>query len=586
MEGTEINNASNQDILAVVKEFSNNTTIHGLQQLSSATSVVTKFFWSVAFVAAVIAFVIQFLGIIEKYNAHTTKTIIEVKREPVKFPDITICALRNLDVAIIKSIFDQSLDRDPEATSSRHPYNILAVNVSRSNPAFEEAYFNLLAPFYHLYEAYRNTHSTLFSSMLSRSNILPNVNRSVLESAMISTWEFLLYCRWQGKKCDEKHIKPIFDPYFLKCVTFQPPDDTILSEGVESGLTVAGIYGSGMVNWKEYLQNITYPLLIAGLQEFNHPLSGSQGARVVIHPRGSPPLPAAEGLDVPPGIAASIGISFQRNVNLGEPFGKCSIEDPRGGANETYRLLPCLRRCIQEEIIRVCKCVDARVVDSKSDYGDIPYCGTAEPISTNCSFQVNPDPPISCLEHIQTVTDRIQCGKDVQSKMERRESVMTDCGCYTPCDEVKYTKQYSISGFPPGPEMDSIYAELMADFTEKLLASNPSKLKLDMYQKHFQFSNRYDGFKDITKINIHIADTSIVKTIQKSDYTSGDLLSDIGGNLGLFIGMSLLSIGEILQLLWDIVYTITRKQKKNQEKADCISGRKNETKPDNKTNHK
>ena len=574
-EDTVTNSASNQDVLTVVKEFSNNTTIHGLQNLSNATSFVTKFFWSVAFVAAVIAFVIQFSDIIEKYNAHTIKTIIEVKREPVKFPDITICPLRNLDIAIIKSIFDQSLDRDPGSISGRHPYNILALNLSRSNPAFEEAYFNLLAPFYHLFVKFRDSQSTLFGTMLSRSNILPNVDREILKSAMIPTWEFLFYCRWQGKECDEKHIKPVFDPYFLKCITFQPPDDTILSEGVESGLTVAGIYGSRMVNWKEYLQNITYPHLIAGLQEFNHPLSGSQGARVVVHPRGSPALPAAEGLDVPPGYSASIGISFQRNVNLGEPFGKCSTEDPRAGANETYRLLPCLRRCIQEEIIRVCKCVDARVVDSKSDYGNIPYCGKAEPMPKNCSFEENPDPPISCLEPIQTVTSRIQCGKDVQSKMERQESVMNDCGCYTPCDEVKYTKQYSISGFPPGPEMDSIYAELMAGFNEKLLASNPSKLKLEMYQKHFQFANRYDGFKDIAKINIRIADTSIVKTIQKSDYTSGDLLSDIGGNLGLFIGMSLLSIGEILQLLWDILYTVTRKRKKNLEKVECASSRTN-----------
>ena len=142
---------------------------------------------------------------------------------------------------------------------------------------------------------------------------------------------------------------------------------------------------------------------------------------------------------------------------------------------------------------------------------------------------------------------------------------MKDCGCYTPCDEVKYTKQYSVSGFPPGPEMDSIYSELMADFTQKLTSSNSSKIKLNMVKQHFDFSNRYDGFKDITKINVHVADTSVVKTVQKSDYTSGDLLSDIGGNLGLFVGMSLLSIGEILQLFWDIFYSLRKIQNKTRK---------------------
>ena len=339
---------SNQTVLAVVKDFADSTTIHGLQKLSNASSVITRTFWSLAFIAALTAFIIQFSDLIKKYNSHITKTIIEVKREPVKFPDVTICPLRNLDLAIIKSIFDQFLDRSPGAVSGKVPYNILALNIPKSNKAFEEAYFNIIGPFYHLYSKYRTIHTTLFSTMLSRSNLLPNVNRTILESAMIPTWGLLLYCRWQGNVCDEKYIKIIFDPYFLKCITFQPPEDTILSEGVESGLTMAGIYGNGMVNWKKYVQNISYPVLIAGLQEFNHPLSGSQGVRVVVHPRASPAIPAAEGLDIPPGFSGSIGISFQRTINLGEPYGKCSSQDPRGNRNETYRLLPCLRRCIQE----------------------------------------------------------------------------------------------------------------------------------------------------------------------------------------------------------------------------------------------
>ena len=110
----------------------------------------------------------------------------------------------------------------------------------------------------------------------------------------------------------------------------------------------------------------------------------------------------------------------------------------------------------------------------------------------------------------------------------------------------------------------------MADFPQKLISSNPSKIKFDLHKKHFDFANRYDGFKDITKINIHVADTSVVKTVQESDYTSGDLLSDIGGNLGLFVGMSLLSIGEILQLVWDIFYTLRNIQNKV-KKFECVT---------------
>ncbi len=558
MSGVEAPSRGAAAVPAVVKSFADNTTIHGLQKLVNATSYVTQLFWAAAFVAAVVGFFLQFSDIIEKYRAHTTKTVIEVVREPVQFPDVTICPLRNLDVGVIKSLFDQSINRS-EGSQGIHPYQILARNMTQSNPRFETAYFSLIAPFYHLYAAYGKTHPTLFGRILSRSNLLPNVDRSVLETAMIPTWELLLFCRWQGAPCDHRYVKPVFDPYFMKCITFQPPVDTVLSEGVESGLTVVGIYGNSMVDWDAFLSNLSYPVLIGGLQEFNHPLAGNQGARVVVHPRGSPALPAAEGLDIPPGFSSSIGISFQRTVNLGEPFGKCSTEDPRGGHNETYRLLPCLRRCIQAAVIERCGCVDARLPQPLNhDHTDVPYCGKIGSIPHNCSLEEAPVPPVQCLQPLRLMSDNLQCGKDVQNEMESRSTLMQDCDCYTPCDDVKYSKQYSLSGFPPGPEMDSIYQELMADFPQRLRASNPSHIKLQLYEQHFGFANRYAGFKDLAKINVHVADTAVVKTTQKRDYTSGDLLSDIGGNLGLFVGMSLLSLGEILQLLWDVAFTLRK----------------------------
>ncbi len=77
-----------------------------------------------------------------------------------------------------------------------------------------------------------------------------------------------------------------------------------------------------------------------------------------------------------------------------------------------------------------------------------------------------------------------------------------------------------------------------------------------MYKEHFHFLNRHEGMKDITKINVYIADTSVTKVTQEPDYESGDLLSDCGGQMGLWIGMSLLSAGEILQLVVDFFYAI------------------------------
>ena len=553
-------------------QFSEETTIHGLKKLVKAKVLLWRLFWACACIAATVTFVIQFGNLIQLYKSKPIRTVIEVKREPIDFPDITICPLRNLDVSKIKTLFDLSIDRTPGATSTRHPYEILASNDSRLNDPFIKSYYTVIGQYYHLYSKYFRTNSSLFGEIMSRTNLLPNIEHSVLQTAKVPMWELLLECRWRGINCKADKIKPYYDPYFLSCVTFEPERQGIISEGVESGLSVMGIYGNNIVNWQQYLSAIAYPFLVVGLQEYNHPLSGEQGARVVLHRHGSPPMPSEEGFNIPPGFSVSLGIKFQTTFVLGEPYSKCSQVDPRGDENEVYRLLPCLRRCIQEEIVHECQCVDARLPLAKNmslnDMNGLKYCGQLDELPFDCRFDVNPDPPISCLKPLADASDRIECGRTIQQNMEKRKSLMDDCRCHAPCEDIKYTVEYSLSSWPPGPEMDSVYVELMSDFRYKLILSNSSAFKTDLYMKHFGFLNRFEGLKDVSKINIHVADTFVVKIIQKPDYTSSDLLSGIGGQLGLWIGMSILSFGELLQLAFDICFSLNSWHKKRKTIID------------------
>lgn len=100
--------------------------------------------------------------------------------------------------------------------------------------------------------------------------------------------------------------------------------------------------------------------------------------------------------------------------------------------------------------------------------------------------------------------------------------------------------------------MDSIYIELM---------------KFDMYMEHFSFANRFNGLKDMSKINVYIGDTSIIRTSQHADYTASDLLSDLGGIMGLWIGMSVLSVAELLQLIFDLCKTVNGKNEQKKKRS-------------------
>ncbi len=57
----------------------------------------------------------------------------------------------------------------------------------------------------------------------------------------------------------------------------------------------------------------------------------------------------------------------------------------------------------------------------------------------------------------------------------------------------------------------------------------------------------------MAKITVYVADTSVTTTRQGADYPPGTLLSDLGGTLRLWVGMSVLSIAELLQLLLDCI---------------------------------
>ena len=114
-----------------LKSFSEETTIHGLKKLVSAKCWLWRLFWACACIAATVVFITQFGNLIHKYRSNPTRTVIEVKREPIEFPDITICPLRNLDVSIIESLFYLSIDRTTGARSTRHPNDILKDNDTR-----------------------------------------------------------------------------------------------------------------------------------------------------------------------------------------------------------------------------------------------------------------------------------------------------------------------------------------------------------------------------------------------------------------------------------------------------------------------
>lgn len=51
--------------------------------------------------------------------------------------------------------------------------------------------------------------------------------------------------------------------------------------------------------------------------------------------------------------------------------------------------------------------------------------------------------------------------------------------------------------------------------------------------------------KDFARLNVYIADSNVIITQEMEDYSSTQLVSDIGGQLGLWVGISIITLAEV-----------------------------------------
>ena len=291
--------------MEVLKEFSDTTSMHGVQKFTKAKYKRLRIFWSIAIICAIGMFSFQLYLLISQYLKWPTRTTMELSRDSVRFPDVSVCNMRNIDVDVLYSLSKQFAHK-------KHPFEILRwTNITRASPEFEINFLKSVGEYYLLYYYHYDKYPETFSTLFSRSNLVANFGKEIMIKGAVPPWELTLRCSWQGAPCYNSNFTTFYDTYYSNCVTFRAPTEKIGSEGAESGLSLVALVGSGMVNWTGISKE---KLLIPGLQENNYPLAGDGGLRVVIHPPGSHPLPSIEGFDVPPGSSGSFALKVWSNI--------------------------------------------------------------------------------------------------------------------------------------------------------------------------------------------------------------------------------------------------------------------------------
>ncbi|NXX41339.1 ASI4A protein, partial [Tricholaema leucomelas] len=253
----------------------------------------------------------------------------------------------------------------------------------------------------------------------------------------------------------------------------------------------------GMGNGLEIMLDIQQEEYLPIWRETNE-TSFEAGIRVQIHSQDEPPYIHQLGFGVSPGFQTFVSCQEQRLTYLPQPWGNCraSVQGEQMlPGYDTYSIAACRLQCEKEAVVRSCHC---RMVH-------MPGEGCNESI---CS----PNVYIECADHTLDAA--------VEDSQER-------CSCPTPCNLTRYGKEISMVRIPN--KGSARYLARKYNKNETYIREN--FLVLDIF---FEALN-YEAIE------------------QKKAYDLAGLLGDIGGQMGLFIGASILTILEILDYVYEVI---------------------------------
>ncbi len=243
--------------------------MHGISKATQARSTVTRAFWLTVLGIAGATFFYQFVHLLLKYFSYHKKVTVEVSNTPVPFPSVSLCNMRHLDNFVLDEI-----NRIFHVTQDPREWTDAA-----NNP-FVSSYMDSIGTYANMFV--NNTineqeYETLSSRTSISTNIMLRSNRSLLIEGGVPFYEFVVGCTYASTNCgNETSFRQFFDIYYYNCYTFNPPSlnreggGELLAEGVENGLSVTLMVGSGMLSRNK---DVRY---IPGIREHRSALSGNE----------------------------------------------------------------------------------------------------------------------------------------------------------------------------------------------------------------------------------------------------------------------------------------------------------------------
>ncbi|CAD5209622.1 unnamed protein product [Bursaphelenchus okinawaensis] len=226
-----------------------------------------------------------------------------------------------------------------------------------------------------------------------------------------------------------------------------------------------------------------------------------------IHGTNETPFQDAFGYFAEIGRCNSVGMTYMKRQKLPEPYNDCS-DDGDGAPNyysNGYEIEACIRSCLQNNIIDKCGCYDPQY--NYPSNVTVPSCYNMGDINA----------AMDCADAIINVVD--------QNSVSNNSA----CNCPYGCDLSYYKIGMSQTNWPASTYTPSECTSPSAYWTT--------------------VAECIQWYKDNTAmLEIYYEQPSYQSNVETSAYTVINMVADIGGQLGLWLGMSVISIVEMFIL--------------------------------------
>ncbi|XP_038057114.1 acid-sensing ion channel 1C-like isoform X2 [Patiria miniata] len=337
----------------------------------------------------------------------------------------------------------------------------------------------------------------------------------------------LLDCDWRGRKgsCSAADFTHSFTS-FGNCWTFNSGKNG-------ADIVTESLPGSG---------NGLRVLIDIQQSEYTETLDGNceAGLKVVIHDQGTPPAVDSAGMAIQPGVHAYIATRALKYVNLEPPWGECDSSKTLEN-QQAYTMEGCMSECRARLVFKHC----------------------------NCRLVRHPGKTVEC-----TVAQTKDCGMKILAQIQSGE--INECDCPVPCKYTRFATSLSTASVASqvianqiwlatlfdtvelGSDSDAtvtaspIYGTVGSSSSSLYSAKSSSYSSSDADDDPSNDTDPYDPEyinKNWIVLDVFYSEINFQKYEQSIAITPSGLISDIGGQLGLFLGASFITIAEILAYL-------------------------------------